>query len=167
MTWWTHKSEFEEEPEVLVGNPEDMLPCNNQQTAIITPHSDPEPDLSTKPKDIVGYCFGFACGNGHIENTFDSITLDRYSERKMCQKCGGISKPSVVKRVAEANWGDKSYPSFPNNCHPEPKWGWYNHYARGFGKTAGFGEILWTKYEFVHFLDSPKSHKPRPRRTKK
>ena len=127
------------------------------------PPKDPESDLSTKPDDIVGYCFGYACPKKHTFGFFDSITLEGYNVRKPCPTCGGVSKPAVVKRTAEARWTDLARPSMWEE-NPEPKWGWYNSYSSGFGKSIGWGETCWTRYEFVHFLDSPK---PAAKRRKK
>ena len=158
MKWLKHVSE----PEIVVGNPGDIIPCDNPQTAIVVPPPDPLPDLSTKPDGIVGYCFGYACPKKHTFGYFDSITLDGYKIRKPCPKCGEVSKPAVIKRTAEARWGDKANPSV-FDLHPEPNWGWYNSYLPSFGKSIGLGDILWTSHEFVHYLDQ----KPRPRRRKK
>ena len=110
----------------------------------------PEPDFSTKPQDIVGYCFGFACPKKHVQDFFESITIDRYSERRACSKCGGVAKPAVVKRVAEAIW-DVDY--------------WLQHEKEFFG-AGSFGWYLpnknkpaWNHYSFFHYLESPKRRK--------
>lgn len=109
---------------------------------------DPEPDLSTKPEDIVGYCFGFACPKKHVQEFFEAITLDRYSERRPCSKCGDIAKPCVVKKIAEAVWHDRSSSWHPRN---NPDWGWSQYYARG--------DAHWTDWKFFHYLENPKRGK--------
>lgn len=108
---------------------------------------DPEPDLSTKPADIIGYCFGFACPKKHVQNTFESVTVDGYKERLACNACGAVAKPCVVKRIAEATWRDwqnslyRGYSGVSN-----PYWGW--------GQTSMYnGRIMWTRYEFFHYLE--------------
>lgn len=164
MTWWNRKSRPEDEPEVFAAKSEEMIPCDRPEEAIILPQ-DPEPDLATKPEDIVGYCFGYACPKKHTFGYFDSITLDGYKSRKPCQECGGISKPAVIKRTAEAQWGNTAYPS-RFDFYPKPEWRWYNSYALGFGKSRGWGDTLWTSYEFVHYLNEPKpikKHKIEPK----
>jgi hypothetical protein len=108
----------------------------------------PPPDLSTKPKDIIGFCFGFSCPNHHIEHTFYSITMDRYGEQRVCQTCGEISTPAIVKRTAEARWEDV----WPINiCHGSHFC--YTQRIPGTLTLTNNGEIMWTKYEFVKFLN--------------
>jgi len=153
MSWFRSTKE----PEILVGNPDDAIPCDDPTTAVIVSPPDPEPDFATKPEDVVGYCFGYVCPKKHVNSTFDNITVDGYKERRACQTCGGIAKPSVVKRTAEAQWGDCWYPSYALKAKPD--WRWYNSFISGFGKSQGLGDILWTKYQFVHYLDTPKPRK--------
>ena|ERR1700761_928759 len=112
---------------------------------------DPEPDLSTKPKDIIGYCFGFVCSKKHVNNTFESITVDGYKERKVCQTCGAITKPATVKRTSEAMWVDTNVIDFWSG-HSGPKYGW----SQTGPNRYPWKETWWTKLELVRFLDSPK-----------
>ena len=107
------------------------------------PEPDPEPDLSTKPEDVVGYCFGYACPKKHVFGFFDSITPDKYKVRRPCPDCGGISKPAVVRRVAEAKWG----PGPLMYWDGRGVWQWQQYFHM---------EPLWNHFEFVHYLDSPK-----------
>lgn len=115
---------------------------------------DPEPDLSTKPKDLVGYCFGYVCPKKHVNSTFENISVDGYKERRACQTCGGVAKPAVVQRTAEARWldlGDR----FAAIYHPqpyEPSWGWTLYRWR-------LADINWTAHKFVHYLDTPTRRK--------
>jgi hypothetical protein len=114
----------------------------------------PPPDLSTKPKDIVGYCFGFSCPNHHIEHTFDSITMDRYGEQKVCQTCGEISTPAIVKRTAEAAWEELIYtPSIGYGESESLGWRWVNKRSIMSWTKTGDNLTIWTKYEFVKFLN--------------
>lgn len=114
----------------------------------------PPPDLSTKPKDIIGYCFGFSCPNHHIGDTFDLITMDKYGEQKVCQTCGEISTPAIVKRTAEAQWGDLSMSSQAwcsgSGIGYNPVYGWRQCFYMSL-------DIIWTKHEFVKFLNDGKS----------
>jgi hypothetical protein len=100
------------------------------------------------------------CPKKHVGQTFESITIDGYKERRACNTCGGVAKPATIRRVAEAAWGNRSTPK-PFYLNPPPDWGWYNHYDGYFGLSLGWGKPLWTSYKFVHFLDTPK-----PRRKK-
>lgn len=159
MSWW-NQSKCKDEPEVIVlseePKPGQLIPCKNPATAVIKvePPKDPEPDLSTKPKDIVGYCFGYVCPKKHVNSTFENITVDGYKERRACQTCGGVAKPAVVRKLAEARWGVTNlyiinyYMTRGRNSEkPDPEWGWsqYGH------QTAC---PLWTLHEFVHYLDT-------------
>lgn len=168
-SWWPNTSPDESAP-IEPNDPKEVYAIKNMLAGttpragseLAEPPKDPEPDLSTKPDDVVGYCFGYACPEKHVFGFFDSITLEGYNVRKPCQTCGGIGAPAVVRRIAEARWGDRSRPSMWI-ATPEPDLGWYNAYSLSFGKsTAPFGDPCWTAYEFVHYLDSP-----RPRRTRR
>jgi hypothetical protein len=110
----------------------------------------PEPDLATKPKDIIGYCFGFSCPKHHIGITFDSITIDRYGEQRTCQTCGEIATPAIIKRTAEAQWIDLHLSNVMEcvriGAEYKPVWGWNQYYGVSLNK-------IWTKYEFVRFLN--------------
>jgi hypothetical protein len=110
-----------------------------------------EPNLSTKPKDIIGYHFGFVCPKKHVNTTFESITAEGYSERRVCQTCGAITKPATVKRTAEAQWENRDH-SYRWGLLPSPKWSWSHYY----NLSNGYLSTRWTKHEFVRFLDSPK-----------
>lgn len=68
---------------------------------------DPPPNLSTKPPDKVGYCFGYVCPQKHIGDTFDEITVDGYKERRLCQECGEVSQPAILKWFSEYQWWAK------------------------------------------------------------
>ena len=153
MTWWNKKSKPEDLPEIIqsTGKPGEIIPCNNPLTAIILPPPDPEPNLSTKPADIVGYCFGYVCPKRHVGETFESITVDGYKERRACNTCGAVAKPAVVKQTSEARWIDTNqYLS----CFG-PDWEWrHNFLVPGFSPANMM--INWTSYEFVHYLDTPK-----------
>ena len=98
------------------------------------PKPDPKPDLSTKPVDKVGYVFGYVCSKKHVNDTFDSITVEGYNIRKPCQTCGLLARPAIIKKTSEARWVHASYWSF-----------YYTYLSRD-------PAIGWTKYEFVRFL---------------
>jgi hypothetical protein len=135
-----------EEDEVIVLDkplqPGQIVGCNNPETVkIIAP--DPEPDLSTKPQDIIGYCFGFACANKHVDNLLEEINSKTFGIVKMCQICGKISKLCKVKRTAEAQWREEYNPyRISNNVQ---KFEWIQCYFHGLS-------ILWTQREFAGFL---------------
>lgn len=119
-----------------------IIGCDNPETVkIIAP--DPEPDLSTKPKDIIGYCFGFACADKHVANLLEEINTKTFGIVKMCQVCGKTSKLCKVKRTAEAQWGEE-YNSY-RISNKVKKFEWIQCYSRGLS-------ILWTKYDFAGFL---------------
>jgi hypothetical protein len=151
--------------EVVVGSPGEVIPCDNPVNMVVFPKEPEvrcgfpivEPDLSTKPKDIVGYCFGYACSKKHVDMYFDSITVDGYKERRVCQKCGGVSKPAIVKKVAEAVWRDygiKSWVSLKDTfCATGP---WTPHW---YWKQFWRGEIGWTSYSFIRFLEPDRRKK--------
>lgn len=173
MSWWSSKKDYELQPAEL------NTPAANQYTKIPPgdpisleqalkeypdkiemlniPTSDPEPDLSTKPEDIVGYCFGYVCPKKHVNSTFENITVDGYKERRACQTCGGVAKPAVVKKIFEAQWCLCKYSSFPETIdgfYPPPydDWGWANpHPRKGYFK----------RIEFVHYLDTSKPRRKR------
>ena len=157
MTWWNRKSKPNDEPEVLVGSPGECIPCHNPQTTVVIPPPDPEPDLSTKPKDIVGYCFGYVCPKKHVNSLFETISVDGYKERRVCQTCGGVAKPATVKRISEARWVNHDRSS-DYRLPPDPDWKWRHNYFVG-GYSAANMMIQWTKYEFVHYLDTPKTRR--------
>ena len=167
MTWWNRKPK---EPENIFHGPSvqaesgtgKIIPCDHPKDVILVSKEPepPPPDLPTKPNDIVGYCFGYVCPKKHVNSTFENITVDGYKERRACQACGAVSKPAVVKRTAEAQWGNKAQPEV-YNLNPKPNWGWYNSYTHYFGKTLDWGHPLWTEHEFVHYLDTPKKTKKR------
>jgi hypothetical protein len=110
----------------------------------------PLPDLSTKPEDIVGYCFGFSCTDGHIGKIFDLITMDKYAEQMVCQTCGQISTIAIVKRTAEAQFLDLTLSNeidcMRNGIKYKPHYGWVQHYYMS-------DYIVWTRKEFVKFLN--------------
>lgn len=155
MTWWNKKSKPVDDVILLPEKPEPgtKVECDNPSAVVIVP--DPEPDLSTKPPDKIGYCFGYVCPKKHVNEVFENITVDGYKERRACPKCGGVARPAVVCRIAEAKWGDRSYRDIFGN-EPDPDWGWYNTSSRYVPRALNWGNPIWTKYEFVHFLDEPK-----------
>lgn len=107
---------------------------------------EPEPDMATKPADIVGYCFGFACPNGHVDHFFESITVDRFGERRVCDQCGYVSEPATIKRTAVAMWRANIVPySFPL-VYERHKWHQFSAYD---------ASIAWNKFEFLKFLNDP------------
>ena len=161
MAWW-HKTSKPEDEIIVYEKPGQIAPCDDPQKVIIIP-KDPEPDLSTKPKDVVGYCFGFVCPKKHVFGTFETISIDGFKERRVCQTCGGIGKPATVKRTSESQWGSfERYEPFAGLVN-KGKWGWFNAHWKGMGKLysawAGDKDIYWTKHEFVHYLESPKRRK--------
>lgn len=156
MSWWNPRSKPNDEPERIhaTGAPGEIISCDNPETAIIIPPPDPEPNLSTKPKDVVGYCFGFACPKKHVDQPFESISIDGYRERRICQTCGEVSKPAAVKRIAEARWVDRH--KFLLSFGPE--WVWrHNHLVSGFSPANLTPQ--WSRHEFVHYLETPKRRK--------
>ncbi len=155
MTWWNSKSKPEDEisdPEQTIGSYVFLPSTTLKSLPPVPPTSRPEPDMSTKPKDVVGYCFGYVCPKKHVNSPFENITVDGYKERRACNTCGGVAKPAVVKRTAEAVWMNISSPSpFCTKLSSFFSWTqkpWFNDY-----------NIVWTKYEFVHYLDTPKPRK--------
>ena len=159
MAWWNPKSKPEDTPEFVYGLPGQVIPCDNPEKVVIIP-KDPEPDLSTKPKDVVGYCFGYVCPKKHVHAAFESIATDGYKERRVCQECGGVAKPAVIKRIAEAMWGNRAQRGGWDR-DPKADWGWYNCHVSSLGLClwAPLDGTLWTKYEFVHYLETPKRRK--------
>ena len=161
MAWWNKTSKPEDEI-IVYGKPGQIIPCDDPEKVVIIP-KDPEPDLSMKPKDVVGYCFGFVCPKKHVFGTFETISIDGFKERRVCQKCGGVGKPATVKRTAEAGWGDLSRGDFLTGDLPNSGWGWFNahekYIGRFYSKWVGDKGIYWTKHEFVHYLESPKRRK--------
>ena len=122
----------------------------------------PEPNLNTKPEDIISYCFGFACPEKHIQETFDKISVDGFKQRRACQKCGKLSEPCIVKQIAEARWKCRNLDSVimaqvRRWNAPPPDWGW---------TQAGYGSALyaWNKFEFFSYLE-PKPPILRKRKT--
>lgn len=110
----------------------------------------PEPDLSTKPKDIVGYCFGFACPKKHVQFTFESITVDDFKRRQACDTCGAVAKPAVVKRIAPPEWVASG------------KGMWRQYYLLNMGGSLAWEDKTkprWSVYEFFHYLETPKRRK--------
>lgn len=167
MTWWNRKSKPDDEirdPEKSFGGtysvPADRLVGGTLPEApggvpySPEPSTDPEPDLSTKPADIVGFCFGYACPEKHVMSFFESITTNEFNQRRACQKCGEVSRPAVVKRTAEPRWTDRSKSSrYGRDTGPD--WGWYIRHNSTFGLSLNFGDPIWNKFEFVRFLDDP------------
>ena len=149
MSLWKPYPKKKVESEVISAGPGEIIPCQDPQNVVIVLPKDPEPDLSTKPADKVGYCFGYVCSKKHVNETFDSIVVDGYKERRACQECGGVAKPAVVRRTAEARWANRAT-SVIYDFTPEPNWGWYNSY---------WGNPLWNRFEFVHYLDEPKTRR--------
>jgi hypothetical protein len=191
MAWWNRKSKPEDEdqdPEATIGSynfpPPTTIPLPPKPTpapdskpdlgnhtqevkehlekvGIVVP-KDPEPDLSTKPADVVGYCFGFVCPKKHVSKPFESITTDSFKERRVCQICGGVAKPATVKRTAEPRWSNCARPRV-YGLSPEPDWRWNNAYWSGIGSTYSTSSndknMIWTKHEFVQYLEIPKRRK--------
>lgn len=121
----------------------------------------PPPDLSTKPPDKVGYCFGFVCANKHVSHPFDKATVDDFKERRACQTCGGVAKPATVRRISEARWVDNGF--FSISKGNIPNWGWSHYYTQP-GSDYMPRMIKWTYYEFLAYLEGPK---PAVKRRKK
>ena len=135
MTWWSRNTVTPTPNALAKSLPKIIL--------------DPEPDLSTKPKDIVGYCFGYVCPKKHVGSTFENITIDGYKERRACQTCGAVAKPAVVKRTAEARW-EASRGIFS----------WWQNYRAPAGRYSPASLFTqYTRYEFVHYLDTPTRRK--------
>jgi hypothetical protein len=126
----------------------------NAAAASMFPAKEPEPDLATKPKDIVGYCFGYVCPKKHISAMSDSITVDGWEKRLVCQTCAGVARLAVVRRFAEGRWIDTQDPYLRGyNGYSTPNWKWVQWL---------YGSYLWGRCEFVRYLNVPK-----PRRRKK
>jgi hypothetical protein len=174
MTWWNRKSKPKDEITDPVGStagtysvPLDAyanIP-HPEATGKVIPYVNviaetapqkPEPDLSTKPEDYIGYCFGYVCPKKHVNSTFENITVDGYKERRACQYCGGVGKPAVVKRTAEPIWGmtnraRRLRQEWRGEVVEAPTWSWsllYDDFT-----------IRWMRLEFVHYLDTPKPRK--------
>jgi hypothetical protein len=153
MTWWNKVAL--KEPEILgYSRLGEMIPCSNPENVVLIPVA-PPPDLSTKPEDKIGYCFGYVCPKKHVNETFDSITIDGYKERRACQTCGGVAKPAVVKRISEARWVNHDRSS-SYGLKPDPDWRWRHEVFAGRFSDANW-MIQWTRREFLHYLDSPRS----------
>lgn len=121
--------------------PGQRINCNNpEKVKIVAP--DPEPDLATKPPDIVGYCFGFACIDKHVDNCLEEINSETFGLVKMCQVCGKTAKLCKVKRTAEARWIQT------RNILDYYKLGSFRWLCRSPYDLS----VLWTKYEFAGFL---------------
>lgn len=102
----------------------------------------PPPDESTKPKDIEGFCFAFACPRKHLFDEMKKISIEDFAQRKVCQKCGSLARLAIARRFAEAQWEDV------NSFHsPSPRFAWRQY----FPLVAGWG-VRWTRYEFLRFL---------------
>ena len=154
MSWFKQCGTLSDDPLVMLEDrPGTIIQRDKPEDVVIVPPKDPEPDLSTKPKDIVGYCFGYVCPKKHVNSMFENITVDGYKERRACQTCGGVAKPAVIRRTAEAQWNNRNEISmFERN--PEPNWGW----SQTYGYYSNF-ETMWTQLEFVHYLDTPTRRK--------
>lgn len=111
----------------------------NKETPIVLPH--PEPDMTTKPKDIVGYCFAFVCPKHHINRQLDSITINDSDIREVCSECGEVTKLATIKRSAEAQWVVS-----PNFYDTRYHW-------RQVSYTLGKFYTHWNKLEFIKFID--------------
>lgn len=151
MSWfWPSKKEIKQFGEELVKSASPETPVG--RIVPVTPEPKPEPDLSTKSDDIVGYCFGFACPKKHVQNTFESVTVDGYKERRACNICGAVAKPCVVKRIAEATWMDCQRPGMMlyGSYTPAYRWNQFSTYD---------GITLWNRFEFFHYLETPKKRK--------
>lgn len=151
MTWWDRKSKPEDPPEFVYGKPGTSIPATDPQHALVFMPSDPEPDLATKPEDAVGYCFGYACPEGHVGKTLDCV-VGPADSRMICQTCGKVSKLAVVRRTAEYRWR-KAMRRYELFGPPSFEWGWFNSWLTGCGLAQGIGDLIWTKYEVVRFLD--------------
>lgn len=100
------------------------------------------PDLESKPEDIVGYCFGYACsGFLHVNFPFETISVEGFKDRKVCQKCGEISRPCTVRRIAEAFWDYLPHRSIGSEHQYE--WKQMDFHYR----------VQWSKFEFIKFLE--------------
>lgn len=112
-----------------------------------------EPDYSTKPADIIGYCFGYACPSGHVHNTFDKLDMNDLHLWHVCQQCGEVSRVCTVKRIAEAQW--KPYctkevmhkVTFLITRTFEHRWEQVTFI--GFGRGS---RVTWTQTEFIRFV---------------
>jgi hypothetical protein len=111
----------------------------------------PEPNLNTKPEDIISYCFGFVCPEKHIQEMFEAISVDGFKQRRACKKCGKLSEPCIVRQIAEARWECLNLDTIimfrmQNLYAPPAKWGW---------DQSGYGSVVygWNKFEFVSYLE--------------
>lgn len=183
MSWWSRVKDVWERPkhigsqlgsvcpkEVIEvsGKPGEIVPCDNPENVVLI-KKDPEPELSTKPEDLIGYCFGYVCLKKHIGDTFDTISVDGYGDRRVCQKCGAVSKPAVLRQLSEATWKDRgqygrhqgaSYQNAPWASN----WCWDHEYIYKNHSGANLTYRIadhprWSKQEFVRFLDTPKRGK--------
>lgn len=135
------------DPETTIGSGPDYEP--HQKMKVHAEPANPEPDLSTKPVDKVGYAFGYICSKKHVNYTFDSITVEGYNIRKPCQTCGLLARPAIIKQTAEAKWvqGYGHSPTSISDLRTSLNWVWKQCHYRN-GKVCP----LWTKKEFVRFL---------------
>jgi hypothetical protein len=147
MKFWPHKAEEDvpvEDPKTL---PMKTYTVPGDSAATGTVHltdkpADPPPDLSTKPDDIVGYCFGYVCPKKHVNDVFTSITVDGFKERRVCQKCGSLARPAIIRGISVAYWG------VVNRLFP--LWGWAHR---------SNADTLFNRTEFFSYLDTPKRRK--------
>ena len=170
MSWWNRTKPVE--PEIIEAKAGEIVPCADPQNVIIVPPKEPEPDLSTKPKDIVGYCFGYVCPKKHVGGKFEEITVDGYKERRLCQECGAVSRPAIIKQSASPIWKDWGHHTGSGfSCNNGltvwsgpwvPDWKW--NFSRVYKNTTTQnmlmsvrGSPIWEKFEFVRYLDTPKT----------
>ena len=128
------------DPETTIGSGPDYEP--HQKMKVHAEPVNPEPDLSTKPVDKVGYTFGYVCSKKHINDTFDSVTVEGYNIRKPCQTCGLLARPAIIKQTAEAKWV-RGY------GYSGMMWVWRQSYV---SEVSSKLITVWTKKEFVRFL---------------
>lgn len=131
-----------------------IIPCNDPGNLEIVV-KDQEPDLSTKPKDKIGYCFGYACADRHVGFFLDSITATDAEVIKACQTCGKNAKLCSVKKTAEAQWY-RWVDIDPGTKRLPDEWFWTHRVYYPYGSIAG---INWTKHEFNGFIRRYKSKK--------
>jgi len=133
--FWKNKKE-----EVIVldtyPKPGTCIPCDNPETVkIIAP--DPEPDLDTKPEDVIAYSFGYACPQKHIGQYVDSIAEKDIKSIKVCQICGKIARLCTVKKTAESRW--RVYRGCSDGI---PRGGW----------ECIFNHPYYSKHEFANWV---------------
>jgi hypothetical protein len=142
MTWWNRESLVPKLPSDCAG---DVIPAPPKEPTVAP--EDPEPDLSTKPKDFWEFRLGLACRKKHPIAVDETGQLGAPGLAKInpiiCSHCGSMIIYAVFKILKTHEWRDvlRSY------YNSKPAWGW-----EPWPKD-------WGDWKFVHYLDTPRRKK--------